>query len=258
MTKKIMSEWTFGGTRLADFGAVTELDAYLDMPAKRGDNILIPMAHGRVWVPKFFDQRIVSFGIEISADDVPALEQKMDALKALLGSRVQQALVNQFCDGARSAGAEVLNALGVTRDPDPLVAKVVIDFLLADPFFRSSVLTTKTFTAASSPYTLNNPGTAEERFAIITFTGPLSNPIVTNTTNGVVLQYDAVLAAGSDIVTVDCEHFTAVDETAANVVGSIVHSGDTAFMTLAPGDNVMTLAGAGGGSVQIDFYPPYL
>lgn len=256
----MLNDWTFGGVRLQSIGAVTELDAYLDMPPKRGDNILIPLQPGKVWVAKYHDQRVVSFGIEISANDIPELEQKFDVLKALVGSRVQQALTHYYCDGPRSAMAEVLNILSPTRDPDPLVAKVVIDFVLADPYFRAPVVVSNTVDVASSPYTLNNPGTAEERKSIITLTGPLDNPILTNVSTGTVLQYLGVLANPGEWVRIDCGLYTAVDQSAVNVIGSIVHVGDTAFFTLQTGDNIITLAdtGSSAGTAKIDFYPPYL
>ena len=258
----VLSDWTFNGVHLSSFGAVTRLDSYLDMPPKRGDNILIPMAHGKTWVPKFYDTRIVSFGIEVIGTSIIDLEQKMDALKLLLGVRTQEILSNMFCEGPRIAWAEVLNQLGGTRDPDPLVASVVLDFLLADPFFRASVLTSDTKTIDASPkiYALHNPGTAEERKAIITLTGPLNIPTITNTTNGVVLQYNGVLAAITDIVTIDCGLFTAVDETAAVVLDKIIHTGDSTFMAFVPGDNILSVADgtATTGTVKIEFYPPYL
>jgi hypothetical protein len=260
--KQVMSEWTFGGVKLSSFGPVTLLNSYLDMPAKRGDNVLVPMQHGKLWVPKFFDSRVVSFGLQVTDTTIGDLELKMDALKRLLGMRIQQALVNQFCDGSRTAMAEVLNQLSVTRDTDPLVIDMVVDFLLADPFFRGSVLKTDTFDIPNTNYSFDNPGSAEERHAIITFADVLDHPIFTNGANGDVLQYDDVLGAG-DTVTIDCEHFTAVDGGANNVIGKIIHSGDSSFMSFVPGLQFLFLSDAAGadtgtGTVQIDYYPPYL
>jgi hypothetical protein len=252
--------WTFGGSRLDTFGAVTLLDAYLDLPPKRGDNILIPLSHGAKWVPKFFDQRVVSFGMEIIGKTIPDLESKMDSLKALLGIRTQGVLLNEAT--SRQALAEVVEVLGLGRNPDPLVAKIVIDFLLADPFFRDLAKTTKLFTIDASPktFTVVHPGSAEECNSIITLTGPLDHPVITNTTNGVVLQYDDILAAAGNTVTIDCANFTAIDETTANVVGKIVHTGAPAFMVLVPGDNDFSVVdgSATTGTIQFDFYPPYL
>ena len=257
------NEWTFGGVRLSDFGVVTELDSYLDMPGKRGDNVLIPMQHGKVWVPKYYDSRVISFGLEIIAGNIPELEALFDGLKALVGTRVQRLLTNSNINGtSRSAYAEVLSQLGPTRDPDPLVAKVVIDFLLADPFFRGSVLKTDTFDIPNSNYTFDNPGSAEECKAIVTFADALDHPIFTNPTTGCTLQYDDVLGAGDSVI-IDCGKKTAVDGLGNNVVGKIVHSGDSPFMVFAPGVQFLFLSDAAGadtgtGTVKIDSYPPYL
>lgn len=257
----MLNDWTFGGVRLDSIGAVTELDGYLDMPPKRGDNILISLQPGKVWTAKYHDQRVIQFGIEIAARDIPELEQKFDILKRLVGSRIQQALVHNFCDGPRTAMAEVLNVLNPTRDPDPLVAKIVIDFLLADPFFRASVMVSKTVDIATSPYTLYNPGTAGERKAVITLAGPLDNPELENVTTGTKLQFLGVLNNPGEWVRIDCRLYTAVDQSANNVIGSIVHTGSTVFLTLAAGNNTINLTdttGTNTGTAQIDFYPPYL
>ena len=256
-------EWSFDGIRLASFGIVTELDSYLDMPAKRGDDVLIPMRNGKLWVPKYFDSRVVSFGIEIPSRGILELEATMDSLKALVGSRVQKVLINSaFSGGPRSALAEVLNQLGVTRDPDPLVAKIVLDFNLAYPFFYGSIIHTDTFDIATTNYAFTNSGTAEECKAIVTFKDALDHPIFTNPTTGCTLQYNDVLAGGDSVI-IDCWNKTAVNGLGNNVVGKIVHSGDSPFMVFAPGLQHLFLTDAAGadtgtGTVTIDHYPPYL
>lgn len=256
-------EWSFDGVRLDSFGIVTELDSYLDMPSKRGDDVLIPMRHGKLWVPKYFDSRVVSFGIEIPSGGILELEATIDSLKTLVGSRTQKVLMNSaFAGGPRSALAEVVNQLGVTRDPDPLVAKVVLDFNLAYPFFYGSMPRWDIFDIPNTMYDFDNPGTAEECKAIVTFTDMLDRPIFTNPTAGCTLQYDDVLGIGDSVI-IDCWNKTAVDGLGNNVVGKIVHSGDSPFMAFAPGHQFLYLSDAAGadtgaGTVRIDYYPPYL
>jgi hypothetical protein len=263
MTKKIMNAWTFGGVRLSSFGEITELDSYLDLPAKRNENILIPMQDGNTHVKKFFEQKTVSFGIEIVSDGVCDLEETMDALKMLLGQRGQQYLTNpMFTTGERRALAEVVAPLGVTRKPDPRVARVVIDFLLAEPFMRDVTQYAPAPTVIgghNTPATIVNSGTAEERWAIITLTGPLENVVYTNSANGLILYYTGVIAGGSH-VDIDCGAFTALYDGAVNVLGNLTHVGDTAFMVFVPGPNLMDLddLNIAGGDVGVTFYPPFL
>jgi hypothetical protein len=265
--KSIMNAWTFGGVRLESFGHVTELNSYLDMPPKRGGNVFVPMRDGQTFVSKYFDQKVISFGMEIVSDGVCDLEEKLDSLKILLGSRMQQYLSNPaFTTGERRALAEVTTPLGVTRSPDPRVARIVIDFLLAEPFMRSVAQYAPAATvidAHNVSATIVNAGTAPERHAIITLTGPLEwgagGITIYNTRNGVQLLYLADIAGGS-YVTIDCGEFTAYDNAANNVIGNVSHVGDYHFMVFEPGDNILTLDedNPSTGTVAVTFYPPYL
>lgn len=258
---RVLNTWAFNGVRLASFGALTELDSYLDIPAKRGANIAIPFKHGTEHVDKYFDEKTVDFGLEVIAGNIPDLETKFDALRALLAVKQRKYLSYISSAGIRQALAEVVMPITPTRDGDALVAKVVISFLLAEPFFRNVVKTTRgpyTIDASPKALTVNNPGSAEECKSIITLVGPLSHPIITNGT--VVLQYDDDLAGAGNTVTIDCDAFTAVDETATSVIDKIVHSGDPAFMVLYPGDNSISVTDGTHttGTIQFDFYAPYL
>jgi hypothetical protein len=118
-------------------------------------------------------------------------------------------------------------------------------------------------------YPIFNPGTAEECKAVITLTGPLTNPKIINLTAAnyygglftgyVWVGYMGVIGGGHS-VTIDCANFTAVDETGSNVVGNIVHSGAPSFMVFMSGNNSMRVEDdiATTGLVTVEFYPPYL
>ena len=261
--KKIMNAWTFGGTRLSTFGHITELDSYLDIPAKRGENILIPMQDGNTHVKKYFEQKIISFGMEIVSDAVCDMEEKLDSLKLLLGNRNQQYLANpMFASGPRHALAEVVGPLNVTRKPDPRSARIVIDFLLAEPFLRSVAQYAPAPTvidAPNVPALIVNAGTAEERKSIITLTGPLEDVVIINSANGLILYYTAAITAGHH-VDIDCGAFTAIYDNAVSVIQNLSHVGDTSFMVFVPGNNQVDIddLNAASGEVSVTFYPPYL
>ncbi len=256
------ARWKFAGRWLDEFGIVTEIDNYLDIAARRNDNILVPYRDGRVHATKYFDQRTLTFGILLVQKSVMELEILLDDMKTIFGVRSLQTLQAAFRGGVRAGQAEVVGAMQVQRDEDnPLIARCLIDFLLPEPFLRAVVLSTSTTTIDATPktFTLNNPGTAEERKPVITLTGPLANTKVENLTNDVYVVYNAAIGAGHSVV-IDCEDWTAVDETGVNVLSDITHSGDPAFMVLQPGNNSMKVSDGvhTTGTVKIEFYPPYM
>ena len=118
-------KWIFGTTALDSFGPVTELENYLDTPERRGDNILVPYKPGRVHTPKYFDQRVMSFGIVMQGATIGILEDNFDTFKKELGVTGQQTLTAYFNNGSvRNVQAEFTNTMSVSR-PFPTVARVV-------------------------------------------------------------------------------------------------------------------------------------
>lgn len=345
----LASRWSFGGVYLSSFGFVTELDSYLDTIPKRSDNIQIPLVDGRVHTRKYFEQRVMSFGIEIVEDSVGQLEDTLETMRRLFATRTQQLLAYYTQGEKRTSLAEVTGQLGIARGDTPTCAKVAVDFILTDPFFRSIVYApylgvsltshhiafdaaskelrctlacgifytgggelvhvsgssvpannaiwttvsatshTVVFSAAptneaegatitaktldvtpiqriikTSPvlFSVYNPGSVDERKAKFTLTGPLSITKIDNTTAGVYLVYQDTIAAGA-VVVIDCAAYTATHTAGGvvtNVIGSVLHAGDTSFMTFLPGANAITVTDSapGTGIVKIEFYPPYM
>lgn len=252
--------WRFGDTDFTLAGAtnVVDLSGALAMPPVRGDNAEIPMREGRPHVEKMFDQRVITLGMALQGSSIPDFENKLEALKLLFGSRTRQYLQQTLAaGGVRRALAEVMKF-----DPkleSPVSAKMTVDFLLAEPFFRSTLQVDDLQAVSASPtlYTLGNGGNVEDRSAIITLKGPLNYPKLTNLTNGVWVGYNDVIGAGNTVV-IDSSAFTCLLGT-TNMLNKLVHSGDSYFFKLAPGSNSLRLETlTTGGSVRIQFYPPYL
>lgn len=260
-----MSSWSFRGTALETLGIVTLVSDSLKMPKRRGDNVLVPFRHGRFHTRKYFEQRTLSLGLEITEASIEALEAKMDTVKALMGQGTLGTLEQTLEDtSVRNAQAECTGDLNGART-SPVSLRLVLDFTMPEPFFRSNVLTSDERTIDASPktYTLNNPGTAEETRAKITLTGPLENTEITNTTNGVRMAYNGEITGGHYVVIdVDPEtgEYTAVDDLLANVIGNVTHEGNPALMVLESGDNAMSVTDDTHttGKVKFEFYPPYL
>lgn len=260
-----MSSWSFRGTALDTLGFVTLVSDSFKMPERRGGNILIPHLHGRVFVEKMFEQRVMSLGLEVTEDSIEALENAVDAVKAVLGRRRLGTLAQTLEDlSVRSAQAEYTGDLNPTR-VSPVSVRMVLEFTMPNPFFYASTLTTDTHTIDASPktYTITNPGTADKVDPKIVLTGPLSSPEITNTTNGISVKYNGVITGGHYVtIDIDAEtgEYTAVDDLSANVIGSVTHAGDVALFVLDTGANSISVTDGTHttGTVKFEFYAPWL
>lgn len=260
-----MTTWEFGGTELDTFGRVTLINDYLDLPDKRGENVLIPFRHGQFHVNKFFEQRIMSFGIAVIGTSASDLEDTFDEMRALFSPSSRQILEQTLEDSSkRQALAEVRSKMTVERFSDK-IAKVVVQFTLAQPFFRSDTILADNETVIdASPHAMvvDNIGTVAERDATIILTGPLSNTVITNTENGNTLTYNGTIASPR-VVTISTSstgQYVATTDLGANVIGNISHSGDSALMVFEVGENTLSItdATATTGTVKVSFYPPFI
>jgi len=259
-----MTTWTYDGTDLSTFGVITELDDYLDIAPRRGGDITIPNRHGELYVEKVYDSRSISFGMAIKASNAEALEQVFDDLKTLFYSETQKVLANTRADTTvRTVLATVEDTLQVRRESYNF-ARCVVNFKLANPFFRGEVATDDNTTVIDSDptvYVVENIGNTKETDPVIILTGPLENTVITNSTTGAVLVYNGVIPSPRivTIQTVNME-YVAVDDLGANMIDNIEHVGSDFLMTFAPGDNNLSVADdeATTGTVQFVFYPPYL
>jgi hypothetical protein len=139
-------------------------------------------------------------------------------------------------------------------------AQFVVDLRLADPYFYGASQNSGNL-AVATPVIVTNPGMAKVVAMTVRFTGALTNPRLTNATPNpdVWVQYTGSIPTGTDWVQLDTDQFTALDDTATNVIGSITHAGSREWMSLAPGNNTLTLtASAGTGTALVTFQPPYV
>ena len=256
--------WKYDGNSLTSYGVVTVLNDYLDIPQRRGENISLPFNDGTFYVPKFYDQRIITIGMAIVSNTATEQDTIFDNLKKLFGVRSQKVLQYTREDATiYNANASVDAPMQVERIHDTF-ARVVVEFVLNQPYFRLSTQASTTILIDTSPITeiVPNSGTVEERNPTITLTGPLTNPVIINTTNGVSLTYTGVISDGDTVIIMQNStgQYTATHSVSGNVIGNVTHSGDTALMVLAIGDNSIDITSsvATTGTVKFEFYPPYL
>jgi len=259
-----MTLWVYNGVNLSDYGTITRIDDPFNLPETRGENMTIPFTHGTFDVEKFYTSRKVAFEIAKLHASIAALETAFDAMRKNFAARGQKLLVGTLDNGSvRQAYARVENILDVERGVGGRFARFIVEFTLAEPFFRSDTLSSQTITIDASPKTetIVNGGTVEERNPTIVLTGPLTNPVITNTTNDVSLTYTGVISAGNTVTIQKTNNqYVATHSISGNVIGNITHSGDTALMVLVAGDNSMSITSAvtTTGTVAFEFYEPYL
>lgn len=258
-----MSSWSYRGTSLNSLGIVTLVSDSFMMPARRGDNILIPFQDGRTHTEKNFEQRAMSLGLEIVENSITALESKIDMVKSLLGRRTLGELAQTLEDlSVRSLQAEYVGDLKLTR-VSPISVRMILEFIAPDPFFRGDTIYSDTHVIDGSPktYTLTNEGTADEKNPKIVLTGPLDHVTITNLTNSISISYNAAIASPR-VVTIQKIglDYVATDDLGANMIGNVTHVGDAALFVLVAGENDLSVVDATHttGSVKIEFYPPYL
>lgn len=259
-----MTTWTYNGVALSTYGRVVVLDDDLNIPARRGENVVIPFKHGTTYVPKYYDQRRITFGIAMKTATAAALEALIDSLKENVSNRDLKTLSQTREDGStRAALASVDSDLQIERKTATYL-RLVLEFTLPSPFFRgTSLIADNTTVINASPKTMvvNNTGKVEETEPIITLTGPLQNTVITNPANGSVLTYTGTIASPR-VVTLQTVNgaFSALDDLSANVIGNISHQGYSSMFVLDKGVNNLSITDDTHttGSVKISFYPPFL
>lgn len=264
--------WDIDGTALNTLAFnIESLNGRSGVPVLRGDNVRIPYRSGAIWREKEPDSRVITLGMWVQGADengvIPSgaarrrkFNDNLDDLKRLYYVTWRQLSLTKrwaMSDGLRTATAlaEPVGAM----EPSMLGrhgARLVLDFLLADPYFYGfSVASTL---ALATPLVINNDGHAIAKKMTVRLNGPLTNPVLTNATNGVSVTYTGVISGGA-YVDLDTDVYTALTNLSANVVANVTHNGARAWMQLVPGNNTLTLnASAGSGNAVLTFRPPYV
>lgn len=263
-------QWEYNGISLnTKAWQVIEVSG-LGTPKTRGNNIEIPYKNGKRNTKKYYDEKPLIFGMVVNGVDpitgiVPAgktgneqLHDNIDYLNLIFGRRGEFTLKRIMPNGnVREAKAEVYGDTDYTIK-DMTSCKFTVEFLLADPFFYSATKVTelRNITEAQTTFAHQNMGNAPALKHLITLTGPLANPVIENLSNGVWLQYLGVINNGETVI-IDTENFNCF-KGSLNVISALKHAGDINWLILEPGqNNIKIISETVGGSVQIEYYPPY-
>jgi len=266
--------WRFKGTDLSTYAVlVRQVDGVDELPELRGENRVVPSIHGRRFARKRMDQRRLTLALWVqSMNEAGTLTEStnarqaranLDALQALFGDRTAGALVRVMPDGSeRTATAEVVAVGNIEDEFGHELYGITVDFLLPDPLFYGVPATvTQAIAASPTNFSLVNAGSASTHRAVLTFTGPIVNPRLSNLTidAGAGFFVEAlVTVAAAKLLVIDCSTWTATND-GVNAIGSIRHSGAFEFFRLEPGSNSLRVtATSSGGSLAIDYAPPYI
>lgn len=275
MTNLAMPErWRFRTVDLSTYAVlVRKVDGIDELPGLRGENRVVPAITGRRFARKRMDQSRLTLALWVQSLDAAGtrteptyprqLRANIDALYALFGDRTAGALVRVMPDGSeRTATAEVVAIGRIEDDYAGEALGLTVDFLLADPaFYGAAVNPSQAIAASPTNFTLTNAGTLATHRMVLSFTGPISNPRLTNLTidAGASFYVEAlVTVASAKVLVIDCSAFTAVND-GVNAIGSLRHSGAFEFFRLQPGVNSLRVtATSPGGSLAIAYSPPYI
>lgn len=273
-TLAMPQRWRYKSVDLSTYAQlVRKVDGVDEMPALRGEDRIVPSITGRRFARKRMDEHRVTLALWVQALDAdglrtaPTYERQLranlDALYALFGDRTPGALVRVMPDGSeRTATAEVVSVGQLEDDFAGHAVGLTVDFLLADPcFYGAAVTETQAIAASPTSFSITNAGSVATHRTLLTFTGPISNPRLANLTidpgGAFYVECLVTVAGGTDLV-IDTEAFTAAND-GVNAIGSVRHSGAFEFFRLEPGANSLRVtATSPGGSLDIDYSPPFI
>lgn len=243
------------------------------MPQKRGSNMTVPFLDGARWVKKSYDQRTDNLNIWVLPRDENGIlpngktaeeqiEENIEYLKQLLGVSGLVLVDKKMTYGTwRTARAEIVNAIEFTKKNKTDKHTVLsVGLQMPDPFWYGIEDTIQTISPNSTSFECShkNPGTAESRKLKIILTGGLVNPKIENLDTGVFLKLNETITTGTTI-TIDTEKFTVSNQTGNNLLNSLIHSGDIAWMGLIAGTNNIriTTDELPNGTIKFQYKPAY-
>lgn len=191
----LQEDLLLAGTSLSTLGwNVSTLNGQEAFPAKVGDNIIVPYRTGRLWKPKTYDQRVLTYSLWIQGKridgTIPTVDgitlqtvrqamraqfnTNLDVLKTLI-SRVDSQITMQkirlyptgpitfqatgeVASGTAAVGGGTSGQEFTLTPNTPWYGTLTLDIAMADPWWYALNPVTTTFSFPSS--TVTNPGTA--------------------------------------------------------------------------------------------------
>lgn len=238
------------------------------VPGFRGDDITVPGVSGKTFVANkpldtgLYTLTMIILGIHPDGT-VPHPTAQRDVfqdnyetiLRACLSSSAPVTLYSWQPDGT----VRTTTATLIGNSPDPTLnvggrrAEVSFVFTILPGMWKDFNSTTVTGTASASwsnqalALTKLANGTAPIEDSVITVTGPITNPVVSNVVTGTSVTYTGTVPAGQTWV-IDCGAWTS-KVNGASVLSATTHSGHARFVVIGPGPTdtgpTINLSGSG-------------
>jgi hypothetical protein len=276
--------WSANGVSLNQYAwMVSSWGPGRDFPPLRGNDVQFAYRPGKMFKPKYPDSRVVTLPMVVlgvdpatgqpdATDQIQRLNTNWRALRSALWTPYNQIpLLRQWKQYDPLTGfSEIISATATAQiaGTAPLTmtgrsrGETSIDFLLSDPFFYGPSLAS--YVINNNSTVIYNPGDDISAFTgfYIELNGPLSNPILTNTTANPQVSFQLNMTIGAfDSVILDVGNYIATRSSdLVNVVGTISHSGARPWMVFKPGGNVITLSSSSPsmGNAIMSFQPSYV
>ncbi|ETA82289.1 phage tail domain-containing protein [Youngiibacter fragilis] len=252
--------WLFNGMTLSNHSKwdVEEVIEGIGIPKVRGSNLQVPFQHGTRWVKKRYDRRKMVFSMWIKGKDRSELDQNIDTFIRGVAKPGIHTLRRIGKNGeVREAQGELSSDINFVRKA-PGYAKFALEIELPDPFFYGAdeVIINETIGARTHNWIHEYMGTAPLISMEIKLVGPMTNPMLQNTNNGIWVQYLGVINTGESVV-LNTRDFSCIKE-GENVITTVKHGGDAYWMVFESGTNNLKLTTeTTGGTVEFRYHPSY-
>lgn len=219
---------------------LTSLTGRWTTPPRRGGDILIPGRHGALRATgKKFGPGTVTLPMWVTGDTVAGTRANLDTLTRVFAADTVELVHTPPGGVARRVTGQVLDVVEFSALPGATSAQFSVSLTTAGAFWEdvATVTASKTGTSGTWEVTEFAGATAPMDDLKVKFTGPATNPRVTNPT-GVYVAYNAALT-GSQTVTIDCAtwSFPAADQVGITpTLSALAHGGDPRWFVLEPRD----------------------
>lgn len=249
-----------------------------------------PFQNGSTDLGYRLDERMLEFSLVVTAETEPLLEQKLDDLALALAPDSRPISLRKYRADGRTRQIDLFIRDSIAAPMSDLgwgdvwSQRLAIAAVAPDPIWYSPTLSSVPFGIAVSggawaipwaiPWSIGSSTLDQtvnvayagswEEYPIIIIQGPITSPIITNTTTGDKLDFTGTVLGVSDTLTINLRYGqkTVVDQTGANRIAALVSGSSLSSWRLlsrrdvAGGINTIRVQGTAGGT-QTQIYLQY-